>query len=93
TKSSLRRNEQNDDSSEEEEVNDLALQVEDVDYDAESVSSASVEEFVASSPPDSSNLSLPPPRILAPPSPRTLAPSLQLPQSNYYEMSNDTPET
>ncbi|CAG8620903.1 22827_t:CDS:2 [Cetraspora pellucida] len=85
TKSSLRRNEQNDDSSEEEEVNDLALQVEDVDYDAESVSSASVEEFVASSPPDSSNLSLPSPRILAPPSPRTLAPSLQLPQSNYYE--------
>ncbi|CAG8755379.1 398_t:CDS:2, partial [Racocetra persica] len=92
TKSSLRRNERNDDSSEEE-VNDLALQVEDVDYDAESVSSASVEEFVASSPPDSSNLSLPSPRILAPPSPRTLAPSLQLPESNYYEMSDETSET
>ncbi|CAG8535523.1 11714_t:CDS:2 [Racocetra fulgida] len=89
---SLRRNERNDDSSEEE-VNDLALQVEDVDYDAESVSSASVEEFVASSPPDSSNLSLSSPRILAPPSPRTLAPSLQLPESNYYEMSDEVSET
>ncbi|CAG8622626.1 23916_t:CDS:1 [Racocetra persica] len=76
-KSSLCRN----DDSSEEEINDLALQVED---DAESVSSASVEEFVASPPPNSSNFSLPP-RILEPPFSQTLAPSLQLPQSSYYE--------
>ncbi|CAG8591285.1 21525_t:CDS:1 [Cetraspora pellucida] len=68
TKSSPRRNEQNDDSLGED-VNYFALQVEDIDYDAESVSSASIEEFIASSPPDSSNFSLP---------------SLQLPQTNYY---------
>ncbi|RIB24683.1 hypothetical protein C2G38_2167915 [Gigaspora rosea] len=95
TKSSLRKNSvQNDnDDSSEEEVNDLALQVEDVDYDAESVSSVSAEEFVASSPPNSSNFSLPSPRTQVPLSPRTQAPSLQLPQLNYYEMSDDTSET
>ncbi|CAG8685898.1 19973_t:CDS:2 [Dentiscutata erythropus] len=83
TKSSLRKNDQNDDSSEEE-VNDLALQVEDVDYDAESVSSVSIEEFVPSSPPNSSNFPLQSPRTLVPPS--------LLPQ-NYLEMSDDTSET
>ncbi|CAG8556213.1 10285_t:CDS:2 [Cetraspora pellucida] len=67
TKSSPRRNERNDDSLGED-VNYFALQVEDIDYDAESVSSASIEEFITSSPPDSSNFSLP---------------SLQLPQPNY----------
>ncbi|CAG8771905.1 1417_t:CDS:2, partial [Gigaspora margarita] len=95
TKSSLRKNndQNDDDDSSEEEVNDLALQVEDVDYDAESVSSVSAEEFAASSPPNSSNFSLPSPRTQVPLSPRTQAPSLQLPQSNYYEMSDDTSET